>query len=84
MCGCNALLVNLVEKVQDYQLHDIKMYVIYVYHSCKKNMISNESAKSNICASDSRIHDIQMSDGDKSDAELLLKIRTHDIKIFFF
>ena len=39
--------------------------------------MSNESAESNICASDSRIHDTQMSSGDKSAAQLLLKIHTH-------
>ena len=58
-------------------------HMTYICDICislmQKNVMSNESAKSNICASDSRIHDIQMSDGDKSDAELLLKIRTHVI-----
>ena len=51
------------------------MYVIISL--MQKNMISNESAKSHICASDSRIHDTQISDGDKSAAQLLLKIHTH-------
>ena len=50
-----------------------------IYHSCKKMWCPNESAKSHICASDSRIHDCQMSDGDKSDAQLLLKRHTHVI-----
>ena len=70
--GCNALLVNLFEKVHDYQPHDI-------YNLCKKIVMSNGSAKSHICASDSRIHDTQISDGDKSAAQLLLKIPTNVI-----
>ena len=77
-CGCNTLLVSFFGKVQDYQPHDIYMWYIYITHA-KKHAMSNESAKSHICASDSRIHDTQMSDGDKSDAQLLLKRHTHVI-----
>ena len=70
-----VLLVTNMKSGLSATWHILYMYVIISL--MQKKMMSNESAKSHICASDSRIHDTQMSDGDKSAAQLLLKIHTH-------